>query len=244
MVGAEAMLMFGDSSGNPSRASGGFADSPYYIVGTATMSAPTARRVDAQVLDLKRRHLGADPMGAEMHGNVLKKALYRHTKDKTSAEMSFGAMVSGIINIAETSDFAINMVIIDKGQPIRKAGYKGVARTAWFRAADMFCQDMLRVQSETVGVAVLDRYDDATNRVVGRAVSQGLSQLDPLRHARCTAIPYPMFIDSRSSNLVQLVDMLTYVVARDEAGPEDEAFSGWRSRLSPRIDKVVRVSVG
>jgi len=243
MAGAEAMLMFGDSSGNPSRASGGFADSPHHIVGTAIMNAPTARRIDSLVLGLKRRHLGADPMGAELHGNALRKALYRRAGDKDAAEMAFGAMANGIIKIVETNDIVVNMVITDKGKPGKKAGYKGVVRTSWSYAADMFCHSMLRVPHETVGIAILDRYDDATNRVVGRAVSLGLSQLDLVRHARCAAIPYPIFVDSRSSNLVQLVDMVTYVMARGESSPEDEAFAGWRGRLLPRIDRVMRVSV-
>jgi len=102
----------------------------------------------------------------------------------------------------------------------------------------------MRVPHETVGIAILDRYDDATNRVVGRAVSQGLSQLGRVRHPRSTAVPYPMFVDSRSSNLVQLVDMITYVVARDETSQEDGAFSGWRRRLSARIDRTIRLSIG
>jgi len=130
MAGAEAMLMFGDSSGNPSLTGGGLAGSARYIVGTAIMNAPTARRIDSLVLGLKRGHMGADPMGAEMHGNALKKALYRHTKDKTAAEMAFGAMVNGIIKIVETNDFVINMVITDKGRPSEKIGYKKVVRTS------------------------------------------------------------------------------------------------------------------
>lgn len=244
MAGVETMLMFGDSSGNPSLTSGGLAGSARYIVGTAIMDAPTARRIDSLVLGLKRRHLGIDPMKVDLHGSALRKTLSRITRDRDSAESVFGSMVNGIIKIVEGNDFVINMVITDKGRPSEKTGYKGVARTSWFRAADMFRQNMLRVSHETVGIAILDRYDDATNRVVGRAVSHGLSQLDPVRHPRCTAIPYPMFVDSRSSNLVQLVDMVTYVVARNETSPEDEAFSGWRGRLSSRIDKIVRVSIG
>jgi len=243
MAGAEAMLMFGDSSGNPSRTSGGLAGSARYIVGTAIVNAPTARRIDSLVLDLKRRHLGAGSTGTELHGNALRKALYRRASDKDAAEMAFASMANGIVKIVETNDIVINMVITDKGKPGKKTGYKGVVRTSWFRAADMFCQNMMRVPHETVGIAILDRYDDATNRIVGRAVSQGLSQLDPVRHAKSTAIPYPMFVDSRSSNLVQLVDMVTYVMSRGESSPEDEAFSGWRGRLLPRIDKVVRVGM-
>jgi len=243
MAGAEAMLMFGDSSGNPSLTSGGLAGSAHYIVGTAIMNAPTARRIDSLVLGLKRRHLGIDPMKVDLHGSALRKTISRITRDRNAAEMAFASMVNGIIKIVETNDFAINMVITDKGNPGKKAGYKKIVRASWSHAADMFCQNMMRVPHETVGIAILDRYDDATNRVVGRAVSQGLSQLDLVRHAKSTAIPYPIFVDSRSSNLVQLVDIVTYVVARCESVPEDGAFSRWRDRLLPRIDRVMRVSV-
>jgi len=141
-------------------------------------------------------------------------------------------MANGIVKIVEANDFVVNMVITDKGRPGKKAGYKGVATTSWFRAADMFRQNLLRAPQEAVGIAILDRYDDATNRVVGRAVSRGLTRPDLESHAKSAAIPYPMFVDSRSSNLVQLVDMVTYVVARGESSPEDEAFSRWRGRLA------------
>ncbi|MDD9808758.1 MAG: DUF3800 domain-containing protein [Thaumarchaeota archaeon] len=243
MKGVETMLMFGDSSGNPSLTGGGLAGSPHYIVGTITMNAPTARRIDSLVLDLKRRHLGADPMKAELHGSALKKALFRRTRDRDAAEREFGAMVNGVIRIANTNDFFINMVITDKGRPNEKAGYKKVIRASWSHAADKFCQNLLRVTHETVGITILDRYDDATNRVVGRAVSQSMSQLGLVRHARSAAIPHPMFVDSRSSNLVQLVDMITYVVARHESNPSDEAFSRWYRRLLPRIGSIVSISV-
>jgi len=242
--GVGTMLMFGDSSGTPSLTGGGLAGSPHYIVGAITMNAPAARRVDSLVLDLKRRHLGTDPMRVDLHGSALRKTLSRITRDRDATETVFGAVVSGVIRIAEANDFSINMVITDKSRSSKKSGYKAVARASWSHATDMFCQDMLRVKRETVGIAILDRYDDATNRVVGRAVSQGLSQLDLLRNAKSTAMPYPMFVDSRSSNLVQLVDMITYVVARHEASPDDEAFLKWRRRLSPRISKMVRTSVG
>lgn len=243
MAGVETMLMFGDSSGNPSLTSGGLAGSARYIVGTAIMDAPTARRIDSLVLGLKRRHLGIDPMKVDLHGSALRKTLSRITRDRDSAEGVFGSMVNGIIKIVEANDFVINMVITDKGRPNEKIGYKKVVRTSWSHATDMFCQNLARVTRETVGIAILDRYDGATNRVVGRAVSHSLSRLDPMRHPGCTAIPYPMFVDSRSSNLVQLVDMVTYVVARSESSPEDEAFSRWRGRLLPRIDRVVRMGL-
>lgn len=244
MAGVETMLMFGDSSGNPSLTSGGLAGSARYIVGTAVMNAPTARRIDSLVLDLKRRHLGIDPMKVDLHGSTLRKTLSRITRDRDAAGRMFGTMVGGIIKIAEANDFAINMVITDKSRPSEKGRYKKVVRTSWSHATDMFCQNIMSVPRETVGIAILDRYDDSTSRVVGRAVSQSLSQLGLVRHPKNTAMPYPMFVDSRSSNLVQLVDMITYVVARNEASPEDEAFSGWRGRLSPRINKIIRVGIG
>jgi len=124
MAGVEAMLMFGDSSGNPSLTGGGLAGSARYIVGTAIMNAPAARRIDSLVHGLKRRHMGIDPMKVDLHGSALRKTLSRITRDRGAAEMAFASMVNGIIKIVETNDFAINMGITDKGKPGKKAGYK------------------------------------------------------------------------------------------------------------------------
>jgi len=50
MAGGGALLMFGDSSGNPSMSRGGFVDSRHFIVGTMTMGAGEAHRINEAVL--------------------------------------------------------------------------------------------------------------------------------------------------------------------------------------------------
>jgi len=164
MAGGGALLMFGDSSGNPSMSRGGFVDSRHFIVGTMTMGAGEAHRINEAVLGSK----------------------------------------------------------------------------SWSHSADMFRQNLLRSGSGTVGISILDRYDHAENKIVSRAVAQSLGQLRSLvQNTDSGAILHPMFVDSRSSNIIQLVDVVTYIMSRHIGRDGDDEFAKRHRQLLPSIDRII-----
>jgi len=244
MADGGALLMFGDSSGNPSMSRGGFVDSRHFIVGTMTMGAGEAHRINEAVLGLKKSYLPkADPLRVEFHGSALRKRLNLYTGNRAHSEKMFRDIVGDLVNVVVDSRAFVNMVVMDKIRPVETAGHVGVMSRSWAHAADMFRQNLLHSKSGAVGIAILDRYDYAENRIVSRAIEKSLGQLNALvKDTNCKAVPHPILVDSRSSNIVQLVDIITYVVARHAGNKNDTTFVKMYRRLLPSIDRIINLT--
>jgi len=242
MAGGEALLMFGDSSGNPSMARGGFVDSRHFIAGTITMDAGEAHRVDEAILGIKRRYFSrADPVRIEFHGSALRKKLNLHTGNRARAEKMFYSIFNELVDVTSDSGALVNMVIMDKVAPVETSGHVGVISRTWGHAADLFRQNLFRSERETVGISILDRYDDATNRVVSKAIAQSLEQIGSFAQKAIGAIPHPILVDSRSSNIIQLIDIITYIVASNVNESNGTEFTKMYRRLLPSIGRIINL---
>lgn len=241
MAGGDTLLMFGDSSGNPSMAKGGFVDSRHFIVGTITMGASEAHRINEEILGIKRRYFSrVDPVRVEFHGNSLRKMLNRHTGNRARADSMLQSILDDLMTVVADSEAFVNMVIMDKVAPSETFGHVGVISKSWAHAADMFRQNLLHSGSGLVGIPILDRYEHAENKIVSRAVAQSLEQLRSLvQDTGSRAILHPIFVDSRSSNIIQLVDILTYITSRHIGRGNDDEFAKRHRQLLPRIDRII-----
>ncbi len=233
------LLTFGDSSGNPSRSEKAIADTPHYIIVTITMDAGEARRVGVLIQELKIRHFGEDNLErAEFHAHALKNLLFWLVKDMTLVNEGINAIFDDIVGIVLDMDAIINVVIMDKRPANSASSPANTVEKSWNGASSMLCRALMR-SFDPVNMILLDRYDDATNRTVNRTVVQALRPLvnagNPEEEA---AIPRPMFVGSRSCNLVQLADVIAYIVARvskkNDAGP----FARWCALLEPKISHM------
>jgi len=220
---------------------GGFVDSRHFIVGTMTMGAGEAHRINEAVLGIKRRYFSrVDPVRVEVHGSALRKMLNRHTGNRARAESVLQSILDDLMTVVADSEALVNMVIMDKVAPSEAFGHVGVMSKSWSHSADMFRQNLLRSGSGTVGISILDRYDHAENKIVSRAVAQSLGQLRSLvQNTDSGAILHPMFVDSRSSNIIQLVDVVTYIMSRHIGRDGDDEFAKRHRRLLPSIDRII-----
>lgn len=127
----------------------------------------------------------------------------------------FSDIIDEPVGTTRGSDMVISMVIMDRGAPAEPAGGASVLGKPWAHAAGMFRQNILHSKPDTAGIAILDRHDDASNRMASRYVAQSLRQPGPPAQGTSgRAVLHPMFVGAMSSNIVQLVDIITYIVSQ------------------------------
>lgn len=237
------LLTFGDSSGNPSRSKKGYEDSAHYIVVTATMDAREAQRVDAQVQELKAKYFGGiRPERASFHGYRLLHRLIRQTGNRPRAEQLFREVFEDIVMITRSMDSTINMVILDKRFPDRNYKTTRTVIASWTHASDMIRRTLLKSQSSIIGAVMLDRYDGPTNRIVSRTMAPFLDlSMAPASSCFRAAMPRPIFVDSESCNMVQLMDMIAFLVARNKKAGASDLFAHLYAQLTPHISHTVNI---
>ncbi len=237
------LFTFGDSSGNPSRSAKSIADTPHYITATLTMGAKEAYRIDARLQELKIKHFGKDDVEqTDFHAYALKNRLLKYTNNMALAKKQMHVIFDDIVEIAINMDAIINVVIMDK-RPIDNT-FRSLNTTvkSWNRAFDILYQTLLR-SPDTAHVILLDQYDDVTNRIVGRIFAQAPDPFVDIDTLRTTAMPGPMFVTSRSCNLIQLADMIAYIVARVNKSNDAGFFAHWYALIEPKISRVLYDSV-
>lgn len=244
--GGRAVLMFGDSSGDPSRSARSIKNGRYYTVCTITIDATEACRVDSLIRDLKRRHIpNRHPDSIELHGSTLKRDLGAYTRDGHEAAKKFCEIYDSIVEIVCGMDAIVNIVVVDKEPARETGGHMWVEHRAWNAAASLFGNAMGASRSPAVGMAVLDEYDPVTCATVRQAVSQALEPFAlGATKGHAVAIPCPVFARSASSSMIQLADMIAYMAARSYRLGGDRRFARWYGQARQRFSNVVWLEVG
>ena len=190
------LFTFGDSSGNPSRSAKSIADTPHYITATLTMGPKEAYRIDARLQELKIKHFGKDDVEqTDFHAYALKNRLLKYTNNMALAKKQMHVIFDDIVEIAINMDAIINVVIMDKRPIDNTFRSSNTTAKSWNRAFNMLHQTLLR-SPDTVSVILLDRYDDAANRLVGKVFVQARSLLADADNFVDRPIPLPMFVAS------------------------------------------------
>ncbi len=237
------LFTFGDSSGNPSRSAKSIADTPHYITATLTMGAKEAYRIDARLQELKIKHFGTDGMEqVPFHACALRNRLFWKTRNLALVDESFAAIFDDIVDIVLNMDAIIDVVIMDKRPANSTFRSTNTTVKSWNRAFDILYQTLLR-SPDTAHVILLDRYDDVTNRIVGKIFAQAPGPFVGIDTLRTTTMPGPMFVTSRSCNLIQLADMIAYIVAKVNKTNDAGFFARWYALIEPKISRVLYDSV-
>jgi len=238
------LLTFGDSSGNPSRSKKGYEDSTHYIVVTATMDAREAQRVDAQVESLKAKYFaGINPERVSFHGYRIFHNLIRHTGNRRLAEQKLKEVFEDIVKIAHDMNSTINMVMMDKQSPDKNYKSARTLAISWAHASNMIHRTMLNLHPKPVGIIMLDRYDDPTNRTISRIMAQSQHwPADPTAPTEQLIMPRPIFVNSESCNTVQLIDMIAHIVAKNNRPEVSETLARLHTQLTPCISHIARIT--
>ena len=238
-----ALLTFGDSSGNPSRPKRGYEDTTHYIIVTAMMEMREAQRVDAQVQAPKEKYFKrTNPECVSFHAHQLLNKLFQHTGSKCLAKQKFKDIFYDVVKTAQNMNATTNVVIMDKRFPDENYRSSNTVISTWAQASRMIRLDLLNFTPNTTCAIILDRYDTATNRIVSSTMSELLRfRTVPSRSPDATSIPRPIFVDSASCNIVQLVDMLASIVAKNNVTPT-KMFVDLYAELKPTISRIVRLN--
>lgn len=140
-----------------------------------------------------------------------------------------------IVDITKGMDATINVVVTDKRFPDINHRTASTVATSWAQASTMIRSTLIATSRKTIGITMLDRYDDSTNRIVARTMARFLEPpMDLNRPDVATVISRPIFVVSESCTMVQLVDMLAYIEAKSHR--EDPGmFADLRSQVASCI---------
>ncbi len=243
--GTNVLLTFGDSSGNPSRSEKAIADGLYYIVVTITMNVTEAHRVEELMEKLKKKYFdGRRLERAEFHARVLRRSLLWQTKGMEKAKESFEAIFDDIVEIVLDMDAVINVVIMEKRPIDEMSRSEDTTIKSWDYAAHMLQRALLRSPPNTTNLTLLDTYDDATNRNVNEAIVQRLKPFINVGGFAGRTAMRPVFVNSRLSNLIQLVDMIAYIMIKVSRHDDAEgSFARRYALLEPKISRIRRGTV-
>ncbi len=243
--GTNVLLTFGDSSGNPSRSEKAIADTPYYIVVTITTGVPEAHRIDGRMDRLKKKYFdGRRLERAEFHARVLLKHLLWQTKNIDIAHKKFEAVFDDIVEIVLDMDAIINVVIMEKRPIDEMTRLEDTTIKSWDYAAHMLQPVLLRSPPNTTNLTLLDTYDDATNRNVNEIIVQRLKPFINVGGFAGRTAMRPVFVNSRLSNLIQLVDMIAHIMTKVSRHEDAEgSFARRYALLEPKISCIRRGTV-
>jgi len=235
------LLTFGGSSGNPARTKRGCEDTAHYVIVTATMDMLEARQVDAQMQSLKAKYFaGANPDRVSFHGYQLLNRLSRHDP---GAKKRFGEVFDDVMGITKNMDAAINAVVMDKGLPDESHRTSSTVIASWAQASAMTRNTLLGTSRKAVSMTMLDRYGDSTNRVVARTMAKFLGPpMDPAKPHSVMGIPRPVFVVAESCPVLQLVDMLAYIVSKNYKGGGSGVFGRLYSQLEPHMSHISHIT--
>ena len=238
--GTNVLLTFGDSSGNPSCSAKSIADTPHYIIVTITVGVREAHRLDALIQELKIKYFGKDdPEQAEFHASALRNRLFWETRNLALVDKRFAAIFDDIVDIVLNMNAVINVVIMDKRPTASSSGSIRTMINSWGYASYLLRQTLLKFPFDMVSMIMLDRYDDKTNKIVRDVVEQSLRPLVGVGDSIGRAVmPRPVFADSGFSNLIQLVDMIAYIVSRANRGKDAGLFSSRYAMLEPKFSNI------
>jgi len=238
------LLTFGDSSGNPSRSKRGYEDSTHYIIVTATMDAREAQRVDAEVEALKAKYFGGiNPERVSFHGHRIFHNLIRYTGNRRLAEQKLKEVFKDIVKITQSMNSTINMVVMDKQSPDKNYKSARTVAISWAHASNMIRRTMLNLHPKPIGIIMLDRYDNPTNRTVSRTITQSSHfPTNPTTLTNKLIMPRPIFVNSESCNTVQLIDMIAHIVAKNNRPEVSETFTRLHTQLMPYISHTAHIA--
>ncbi len=242
--GTNVLLTFGDSSGNPSRSAKAIADTPHYIIVTFTTDVKEAHRIDGRMDNLKKKYFdGRRLERAEFHARVLRRSLLWQTKGMKKAKESLEAIFDDIVEIVLDMDAIINVVIMEKrptGETLRS---DNTTIKSWGCASVLLRRTLLKFPPNTTNLTLLDTSDDATNRDVNNIVMQYLQPFINVGGFAGRTAMRPVFVNSRLSNLIQLADMVAYIMTKASRRDAEESFVRRYALLEPKISGIFRGAV-
>ena len=242
--GTNVLLTFGDSSGNASRSKKAIADGLYYIVVTITMGVTEAHRVEKLMEKLRKKYFDGHRLErAEFHARVLRQRLLLQTKDMTKTKESLEAIFDDIVEIVLDMDAIINVVIMEKRPIDEMSRSEDTTIKSWGYASHMLQRILLRSPPNTTNLTLLDTYDDATNRDVNKIVMQYLQPFVNVGGFAGRTAMRPVFVNSRLSNLIQLVDMVAYIMTKASRRDAEGSFARRYAQLEPKISGIFRGTV-
>ena len=243
--GTNVLLTFGDSSGNPSRSAKAIADTPHYIIVTFTTGVPEAHRIDGRMDRLKKKYFdGRRLERAEFHARVLLKHMLWQTKNIDIAHKKFEAIFDDIVEIVLDMDAIINVVIMEKRPIDEMSRLEDTTIRSWSRASVLLRRTLLRFPPNTTNLTLLDTSDDATNRDVNKIVMQYLQPFINVGGFAGRTAMKPVFVNSRLSNLIQLADMVAYIMTKASRREDAEgSFARRYALLEPKISSIFRGTV-
>ena len=242
--GTNVLLTFGDSSGNPSRSEKAIADGLYYIVVTITMGVTEAHRIEELMEKLKKKYFdGRRLERAEFHARVLRQRLLWQTKDMEKTKESLEAIFDDIVEIVLDMDAVINVVIMEKRPIDETLRSDNTTIKSWGCASVLLRRTLLRFPPNTISMTLLDTSDDATNRDVNGIVMQYLQPFINVGGFAGRTAMRPVFVNSRLSNLIQLADMVAYIMTKVSRRDAEESFVRRYALLEPKISGIFRGTV-
>jgi len=189
---------------------------------------------------LKAKHFaGANPDRVSFHGHQLMRQLSRHGPH---AKERLKEVFDDIVDIAKGMDATISVVVTDKRFPDTNHKSASTIAASWAQASSMVRNTLVAAPRKTIGITMLDRYDNSTSRIVARTMARLLEPpMGSNRPDASTVISRPIFVVSESCTPVQLVDMLAHIEAKTHR--EDSGmFADLRSQLAPHMSRVTRIT--
>ncbi len=240
------LFMFGDSSGDSSRSAKSLNMSPYYIICTVILDSVELIRINSLMIKLKKMHFaGRNPLRVELHGSLLRQMLSSFTHDKSATDKKFDAIFTDIVNIACGTNAKIHVTVTNKSSLEHKYNHVYIETSAWSKLALLFGHVLRTQPCPTVGIIILDKYDPGTAATINHALTKTLRQFKANnKNSDFMVMPNPLFVESASSNVVQLADMIAFIVARHYKSGNDPQFERWYTQLNSKFGSVVKFMSG
>lgn len=221
--------MFADGSGS-GKAADPSRDPGFYVLSGVVVHESDLQRLQDDIASLKRYLFpGTNPNELELHAQEIwnSNGLFRSDKYGLALEGKM-RIFDRTVDLASCSNIKIINVIIDKSLDVGMDGRHWPLERSWIDLVKGFKRYLSTTSGAEYGLIMADSCDRVSEQLIAKAVYRTARRYGT-GGRRPPVLDGVFFRDSRLEPVIQLADMIGYMVHKREKG--DAAFSGWNGRL-------------
>ena len=222
-------VMFADGSGS-GKAAAPSRDPGFYVLSGVVVHESNLLRLQAETDHLKQSLFpGVGSNELELHAQEIwnSHGLFRSDKYGLTLEDK-RRIFDRVVDLARDPAVKLISVEVDKGSDIGMRGRHWPLERSWIDLVKAFKHYLSPKNGVEYGLIIADACDKGAERLIEKTVYKTARRYGT-RQRRSPVFDGVFFRDSRLESLIQLADMVGYVIHKHVKG--DLAFAGWYERL-------------
>lgn len=226
-------VMFADGSGS-GKAAAPSRDPGFYVLSGVVVHESHLQRLQDDIADLKQSLFpGVKPHMLELHAHEIWHNRGLFSPGNLGPKLDDKRQIfDRVVDLACSPTVALISVTIDKSLDIGMKGRHWPLERSWIDMVKVFRQYLSPKRGAEYGLIVADASERMSEQLIAKTTYRTARRYGTGQR-RSPVLDGMFFRDSRLESVIQLADMVGYVIHKHMKG--DPAFFGWHERLGGNI---------